>query len=203
MRVGPGGLCVTQLRGRHSHCHRRAVSCWGVKKSHGVPVQQPYRLSGGGPRVGMCCACQDPCAAAGLVVGIRTADNQRRTPPPPPRPKGPSSEKTKFTVGRILWGFWFTNFRVPDPPPPALLSSNPSLHRLPLYSFWGAAQKATAQAQVSLRVWRPTLRVRMASQSLAAVLALSLHLLLSSALPSTPHRRTHGARSCFRRCDFG
>ena len=37
-------------------------------------------------------------------------------PPPPSRPKGPSCDKTKFTVGKI-WSdhFWYTHFWVPDP----------------------------------------------------------------------------------------
>ena len=55
-----------------------------------------------------------------------------RTPPrtpspdPLPRPKRPSREKPKFTVGKIWFGpFWYTNFWVPDPPP--LLSSHTSL----------------------------------------------------------------------------
>ena len=40
--------------------------------------------------------------------------------PPPPRPKGPSWEKRKFTIGTIWLGhFWCTTFWDPDPTPPA------------------------------------------------------------------------------------
>ena len=40
------------------------------------------------------------------------------SPPPPPRPKGPSREKTKFTIGKIWSGqFWYTNFWAPGPLP--------------------------------------------------------------------------------------
>ena len=38
---------------------------------------------------------------------------------PFPRPKGPSREKTKFPIGKILSGhFWYTNFWPPSPLPP-------------------------------------------------------------------------------------
>ena len=50
----------------------------------------------------------------------------RRRVPHPPRPKRPSWETTKFTIGNMWLGhFWCTNFWVPDPPPPLSNTSLP------------------------------------------------------------------------------
>ena len=57
-----------------------------------------------------------PCVPKTLFGSGRQAQS------PKPRPKGPSSDKTKITIGKIWSGhFWYTNFWVPDPPPPFLL----------------------------------------------------------------------------------
>ena len=55
---------------------------------------------------------------------MRMAVHRRRTPPPPDTPSLPDQrdhrvKKAKFTIGKMLSGHvWYTNFWVPDPPPP-------------------------------------------------------------------------------------
>ena len=59
---------------------------------------------------------------------IRTADKPGRRgggvpPPPPPWARISWGEDMKFTKENIDLGyFWYTDFRVPDPPPPAFLT---------------------------------------------------------------------------------
>ena len=63
-----------------------------------------------------------------------------RPPPPPPRPKGPSWEKTKFMIGKILSGhFWSTNFcrlRTPPPPQHARLRAPRSTNGIRFQPLW-------------------------------------------------------------------
>ena len=80
-----------------------------------------WRGGGGGGVLGFCCrqngggipasaSARNPFRGGGTLPG----------PPPPPRPKGPSWEATKISVGKILLGH-FGGFWVPDPPSPPLL----------------------------------------------------------------------------------
>ena len=67
-------------------------------------------------------------------------------PPPPPRPKGPSWEKTKFTIGKIRSGAIVGTqvFGSQTSPPPH--SSNTSLaHPFPLAVILGRIQPPRAR----------------------------------------------------------
>ena len=92
------------------------LSLWGT----GILVLQEHESTG---RQSVCSGAspgQNRNQACALIFEMPMV-----LPPPPPSPKFLLWVKMKFAEGQICLGqFWYTNFWVPDPPPPPLSSTH-------------------------------------------------------------------------------